>query len=265
MARTKTYYTLTKKSIEDIRHSKYLYMMFKSMRRIGRKMGSVLVRMDNDEPINIAINERNYIIFLSYTLGSLKGGKIGKYNKKLSSVDYINGEIYKQIKLVSDGDANDAYNDFVDLKNRKQKKEICDKVESRDYVNTRPDFVIHDNHIKQCEDSGQKLIVEAKTTNRLDEVDFCWDLLKLNVYINEFHFQNAIYMLVNTNIDQIEHLLDVYNEYIRYYAHDIKKLWFFVQKWNGKQLLPVEIFQLENIMSPNNGDAKVICETVNIE
>lgn len=265
MARTKTNYTLTKKSIDDIRHSKYLYMMFKSMRRIGRKMGSILVRMDNDEPINIAINERNYIMYLSYILGSLKGGKIGKYNKKLSSVDYINGEIYKQIQFVSDNDARDAYNDFIFFKNRKKEKDISDKVESKDYVNTRPDFVIHNNHNKQYEDSGQKLVVEAKTTNKLDVVDFCWDLLKLNVFINEFSFQNAIYMLVNIDKDQIEHMLELYNDKIRYYAHDITKLWFFVQKWNGKQLLPVEIFQLENTMSANNGDVQVICEAVNIE
>lgn len=254
MDRTKINYTLTKKTVADIRHSKYLYMMFKSMRRVGRKMGSVLVCMDNDEPINIAINERNYIIYLSYILGSLRGGKIGKYNKTLGSVDYINGELYKQIQSISDGDAKDAYKDFIDYKNRKKGEENSDKIESRDYVNTRPDFVIHNNHKKQYEDSGQKLIIEAKTTNRLNEVDFCWDLLKLNVYINEFHFQNAIYMLVNTNKDQIEYLLNYYNDIIHYYAHDITKLWFFVQKWNGKQLLPVEIFQLENIRSANNSE-----------
>ena len=254
MDRTKINYTLTKKTVANIRHSKYLYMMFKSMRRVGRKMGSVLVCMDNDEPINIAINERNYIIYLSYILGSLRGGKIGKYNKTLGSVDYINGELYKQIQSISDGDAKDAYKDFIDYKNRKKGEENSDKIESRDYVNTRPDFVIHNNHKKQYEDSGQKLIIEAKTTNRLNEVDFCWDLLKLNVYINEFHFQNAIYMLVNTNKDQIEYLLNYYNDIIHYYAHDITKLWFFVQKWNGKQLLPVEIFQLENIGSANNSE-----------
>ena len=254
MDRTKINYTLTKKTVANIRHSKYLYMMFKSMRRVGRKMGSVLVCMDNDEPINIAINERNYIIYLSYILGSLRGGKIGKYNKTLGSVDYINGELYKQIQSISDGDAKDAYKDFIDYKNRKKGEENSDKIESRDYVNTRPDFVIHNNHKKQYEDSGQKLIIEAKTTNRLNEVDFCWDLLKLNVYINEFHFQNAIYMLVNTNKDQIEYLLNYYNDIIHYYAHDITKLWFFVQKWNGKQLLPVEIFQLENIRSANNSE-----------
>jgi hypothetical protein len=230
------------------------------MNKVSKSVGAVIVRMDNNAPLNIAINERNYVIYLSYILGSLKGGLIGKY-KKVFRTDFLNGEVYKQMELVVDGEAKTAYENFIKLKNEKQLHNCFEKIESRDYVNVRPDFVIHSDHKKEYEYWGQKLIVEAKTTKKIDEIDFCWDLLKLNVYINEFCFQNAIYMLVNTTKDEIEKMLKFYNEKINYYAHDINKLWFYIQKWDGRKLLPTTIYQID-VKKDNSNGSIVIGNTV---
>lgn len=230
------------------------------MNKTGKRVGPIIVRMDRKDPLNIAINERNYVIYLSYILGSLKGGVIGKY-KKVLRTDFLNGEIYKQIKSVANGDAKIAYDNFDKLKNEKHTHNCVDRIESRDYINVRPDFVIHTDHKNEYEFGGQKLIVEAKTTKDIDEIDFCWDFLKLNVYINEFCFQNAIYILVNSNKDIIERLLKVYKEKVNYFAHDINKLWFFVQGWDGKKMTPITIYQIEEKTNDNN-DSNIISKTV---
>lgn len=248
------------RNVRSIQKNKYLYLLYKAMNKVGKSVGAVIVRMDKKDPLNIAINERNYVIYLSYILGSLKGGVIGKYNKVLRT-DFINGEVYKQIESVADGGAKTAYENFMKMKNEKHIQKRVEKVESQDYVNVRPDFVIHTDHKKEYEYWGQKLIVEAKTTKEIDEIDFCWDLLKLNVYINEFCFQNAIYILVNTSKADIENKIKFYTEKINYFTHDIQKLWFFIQRWDGKKMSPIKIYQIDEEKNDTN-NGSIISETV---
>ena len=189
------------KSEKDIEKEKYLHLLYKVMMQVGQEIGPVIVRTKSNDPSSVDINERNYVIYLSYILGKIEGESP---NKTLLETDYINGEIYKQIRSLANDDAKGAYEKFVNLEKRKERK--CN-VSPKDYVNVRPDFVIHQSHKNDYETEGQKLIIEAKATNDLDKVDFCWDFLKLNVYIEEFKFDNAIYMLINTTKEQIKEIL----------------------------------------------------------
>lgn len=231
---------LIEKCIKDIRYKRFLYHIYKAMGQVGRKIGSVIVHADDNNPLNIKVNERNYIIYLSYILGTIESTT---KNGFLGNTYYINGEIYKQIQSLANGKAKNAKESFDKFRNEKRNNE--ENLKTEDYINVRPDFVIHASHDKVYDYKGQKLIIEAKTTRNLDDIDFCWDFLKLNVYVDEFKFANAIYMLVNTNKEHIEDMLNLYKNEIGYFCNDMKKIWFFVQDWSGKEMLPVEIYQMK--------------------
>ena len=237
---------LIDKSVDDIRNRKYLYIMYKVMKKIGRKIGPVIVRMDNQHQLNIDINEWNYVIHLSYLLGKMEGGA---KKKVLLDTDYINGEIYKQVRSTNNSNARKAQEKFDQFKKEKDTK-MSNKA-SKDYINVRPDFVIHQSHDVDYDYRGQKLIIEAKTTKDLDEIDFCWDFLKLNFYVDEFKFKNALYMLVNIDRKQIIKMFNIYREKIGYYCNDMSKIWLFVQNWDGEKMSPVNIYQIEREPAKN--------------
>ena len=109
----------------------------------------------------------------------------------------------------------------------------------------RPDFVVHESHEKDYEIDGQKIIIEAKTTNHLIEMDFWWDLLKLNVYIDELKFENAIYIIVNANKNDVDNYVKSYYDKIKYKSGKINKLWFFMQNWDNDKMGKIHIYQLE--------------------
>jgi hypothetical protein len=56
-------------------------------------------------------------------------------------------------------------------------------------------------------------------------------------------------------------MLKFYNEEINYYAHDINKLWFYIQKWDGRKLLPTTIYQID-VKKDNSNGSIVIGNTV---
>ena len=91
----------------------------------------------------------------------------------------------------------------------------------------------------------------TKTFNDLDEIDFCWDFLKLNFYVDEFKFKNALYMLVNIDRKQIIKMFNIYREKIGYYCNDMSKIWLFVQKWDGEKMSSVNIYQIEREPAKN--------------
>ena len=231
---------LVKKTVKDICRNKYLYAIYKAMKEIGRNHSAVIVKMKIDDPYVIDINERNYILFLTYILGTIQGKS---KDKIISRNDYINGEIYKNLDSNDDENIKKAYEKFVNLDGCKK----CEEIE--DSKNVRPDFVIHQSHDKVNNPrfyKDQKLIIEAKANKKIEEIPFFWDLLKLNYYIEQYNYDNAIYLIVNADVQKVGEYLALYDSKIGYYASDKKKLWFFVQNWNGKKFLSIELYQIEN-------------------
>ena len=232
---------LETKIVEDIRYKKYLYAVYKAMKMIGEKYPVVITKKDENDSNQIEINERNYIIYLSYVLGYLQG----KSGNKMFKDDYfINGELYKSIDILSNERSRDAHRALMQFKLREKRKKHF--VNEKQYINIRPDFVIHISHTPSNCHLGQKLIVESKTTSKLDVIDFCWDFLKLNLYIDELHFNNALYLIINQNKETIEEMIDVFYKEIKYDKLNLSKIWFYAQNWDGAKMNDIKIYQIAN-------------------
>jgi hypothetical protein len=241
----------------DIKNNQYLIACYNAMKYIGENYKSVItktIEKRNDE-IAIEIYERNYIIYLTYVIGLIQG----KCSNVLEKEDFINGEIYKEIEILPDESAKKAYHQFLEIKNKKEikKKDNCSDETAVISMNEHigqliPDFLIHISHKKDNDYRGQKFIIEAKTTSKLQEIPFCWDLLKLNIYVNSLNFDNAAYIILNSSVEKINTLLAYYILNIDYYEEALDKIWFFVQNWDSKNesLLSPKIFKLdkENIL-----------------
>lgn len=137
------------------------------------------------------IYERNYILVFSYLMGQ-KTGRESKY--KFLSQKLVNGEVNKYISLAPD---DDAYKSRNILKPGRQY--FC------------PDFLIHLSHDNPCENyEGQYMIMEAKTTSKLKQEDFDWDLFKLNLYVEKLDFDTAIFLIVNTSCSDVATMVNNY-------------------------------------------------------
>lgn len=242
---------LVEKAKNEIRYKKYLNLIYKAMTLVGNKYGAIITQY-SDDLSKIEICERNYVIFLAFVLGEMQ---TGKKRKVISDNLFINGEICKQLDIMSDTKIRNAYSEFIKLKSEKEKnspqtnsvnddKKGTERA-SEKYKNVRPDFVVHESHEKDYEIDGQKIIIEAKTTNHLIEMDFWWDLLKLNVYIDELKFENAIYIIVNANKNDVDNYVKSYYDKIKYKSGKINKLWFFMQNWDNDKMGKIHIYQLE--------------------
>lgn len=232
---------LYKKHVKDIQNNRYLYAIFRAMKEIGETYSAIITREDEKDKSKIIINERNYVIYLSYILGYLQGSK--KY-LRFNYNDFVNGEICKYFDVYKDNDSvRKAYVQFLEYQKLKSGKEDAVFCEIKDR-RIRPDFVIHSSHKEDYEIKGQKLILEAKTTPKLDDVVFCWDLLKLHFYLNKLKFNNAVYIIVNTKMEIIAEMAEVFYSRIFPNCRNRNKLWFFVQNRTGNGIMPVNIFQI---------------------
>lgn len=111
---------LVEKTKSEIRYKKYLNLIYKAMTLVGKKYGAIITQY-SDNPSKIEICERNYVIFLAFIIGEMQTG-----NKKqlISDNLYINGEICKQLDIMSDSKIKNAYSEFIKLKKspKKQKR-----------------------------------------------------------------------------------------------------------------------------------------------
>jgi len=83
-----------------------------------------------------------------------------------------------------------------------------------------PDFIFHKGQTyNNLED--QLLIMELKA-KKVNEEEFNYDTFKTNLYVEEFNFQNGIYLIVNNNIELIRELFERYRE--QYYFNEGKCL-----------------------------------------
>ena len=228
------------------------------MSQIGEQYGPIIIK-EGKNPFKKEICERNYVIYISFVLGCLYGKEI------IESKEYVNGEITKHFVNFSD-DTKEVYEKFLKFKMMRKQGIVSPNINEKEEesqlkrINVRPDFVIHDSHKEDYDTTGQKLVVEAKSTFYLDELDFCWDLMKLNFYLDKLNFQNCIYMIVNTSKADIKKMINLYTEEFNYFSNDLSKLWFFVQNQDEEKMLPLELYQL--IEQQNEENREVRLETI---
>lgn len=145
-----------------------------------------LKRMANEDG---NIDEQNYMM-----------GLAGMIGVEIGPTDYLlGGELRKQITS-----SNKAVQDLIA---RLRKSNDGYKLN----VTVKPDYVIHYSVKRDVlSEETQKLVIEAKTTNNLDQDAFCWDLYKLMSYVNELSFQTAVYIILNSDKKRIDTLLTGY-------------------------------------------------------
>lgn len=106
------------------------------------------------------------------------------------------------------------------------KDEDCDPITEFTLI---PDFIIH----KKQEDktlSNQRLIAEVKTEFDLTYSKFAWDFLKLIIYLNKFHFQNAIFLSINNSLSTITSHLNKYIDNRMYMPENYRNLFIIIQE-----------------------------------
>jgi len=157
---------------------------FDVMKVIQNGMGIV-----QDE--NGKINEQNYMISFAFLLGSIIGGDLeNSYGGELKKVISCSSQQVKNLRA----------------RVRKENKE-----NGRPDVTVKPDFVIHKSILREnMNNETQKLIIEAKTSNQLNQDHFSWDLFKLYAYIRQLYFNVAIFLIVNEKKSRVDNLIAEY-------------------------------------------------------
>lgn len=148
-----------------------------------------LKRMRNEDG---NIDEQNYVLELAGSIGA-----------ELTPTEFLlGGELRKEITS-----SNEAVRKLIArIKNEPEGYTLPN-------VTVKPDYAIH-YFVKRenLDGTTQKVVIEAKTTNRLAQDSFSWDSYKLGAYVNELSFQTAIYLIINTDRARVETLLDGYKE-----------------------------------------------------
>lgn len=209
----------------------YPLKIYNAMCHIRDNKDTILIKTKFDKSL---IYERNYVISLVYQLGLSNNSD----DNNFLSGAFVNGEIVKRINHKA-GEVGKAYKKLVSMrpKPKGKKEKRINKIRKAEYANVMPDFLIHTSHFTNFTRDEQLLIVEVKTTNDLKEEEFFWDFFKLNVYLDQLLYQNAIYIILNTSVDIIDDFLTEYIKKIKYTSEEAcNRLWFFVQEEIKKEI-----------------------------
>ena len=172
----------------DLEEGSYVSMCFDAMRSLAGRW--YLVADSENEKATVL--ERNYVLSLVFQLG-----RMTNHNSEFGTIFFPSGENNKYI----DNNLKEISETYKDL----YEKEL------RHSYEVIPDLVIHSSHDKRAKDSnGQRVILEAKTTQALSKVAFFKDFFKLNVYLCSLNYDNAIYLIINTEKERIEELIKLY-------------------------------------------------------
>lgn len=188
----------------------YAAICFDAMLKL--KENSYLIS-DSESVDENPILERNYVLSMVFQMG-----KNTKEDSNFGTNVFPSGENNKFINNYID-EIKSTYKDLYD-------RELLTSFE------VIPDLVIHTSHNQKsscC--NSQFVVIEAKTTKNLGKVAFMRDLFKLNVYLCDLNYNNAIYLIVNTLKNKIENLIRYYfnNDYF-YKKYELGKLLFFIQE-----------------------------------
>ena len=177
--------------------------------------------------------ERNYMISLSYMMG--------KYD----------GKEEKMSGLIVGGDSNKyVFGEYIrnainEVKKIMKTKEILRF--SADYI--APDFIIHkNNRIKDINERNQKIIIEAKTKNKLLPKDFFDDFFKLNVYLSRLKFRYSIYLILNTSVSSIDDLIKRYIRADYYTCEKCKNRMLFLVQEKESDVPALYVFKKEPVI-----------------
>jgi hypothetical protein len=168
---------------------------------------------DSESGDDKPILERNYVLSMVFQMG-----KSTKEDSNFGTNVFPSGENNKYIGANLDEIMN-TYNELYE-KNLKPPFEVI------------PDLVIHTSHNPNSGNSDSQFIaIEAKTTKSLGKVAFMRDLFKLNVYLCDLNYKNAVYLIINTSKERIENLIKYYfdNSYF-YKKYELERLLFYIQE-----------------------------------
>ena len=201
--------------------SSYAAICFEAMKELSEN--SYLVT-DSESGDDKPILERNYILSMVFQMG-----KNAKDDSDFGTNVFPSGENNKYI-----------YSHLEEIKKTYHDLYEKDLVISFEVI---PDLVIHTSHNpKSGKCRSQFVAIEAKTTKNLGKVAFMRDLFKLNVYLCDLNYNNAIYLIVNTPKDKIEDLIRHYfNSSYFYKKYELGKLLFFIQE---NQKSPPAVYKL---------------------
>lgn len=136
------------------------------------------------------------------TFSTYENNFVTKLNEKYAVLNHIKfieepKELVRQFQVPK----KYAYSDISDSRIEQSVNDICrilgDDANPIEELYLIPDFIIHKDESDKSP-TNQRLIVEAKTELNLSYKKFIWDFFKLNLYLNKFHFQNAIFLSINT-------------------------------------------------------------------
>ena len=199
---------------EGFSDKSYLFYCFEAMKELHKSLDWVCFHVEDMDDDDIQVYERNFIISLT-TMLSKKG---------FTLPGLINGEVAKSLDAFAPTEIRDKY---ITLK-RSQKQDYAPK---SCYV--FPDFLIHESHSldkASWNTKNQHIIIEAKTNDITNKNAFFLDLFKLNAYLSYLHFENAIYLIVQTSISKINNYLLEYRNQVNFFSDSINNLYFFIQE-----------------------------------
>lgn len=141
--------------------------------------------------------ERRFVAHLKSEYDNLiKNGATENYQDVNTDLEVIKKYIYSERP---DNAIVDAYKKLTGRDNKK----------TFDTITTIPGFFIHKEQ-DDWDEEFQRLAMEVKTLPAINTDDFFLDLFKINVYVEKYHFQNGVYLLVNNDFLRIEELTNDY-------------------------------------------------------
>ena len=188
---------------------------FTAMRMLAANPNIVKINEDDNSPTL----ERNYILSMVYQIGKS---------------DYLRGNtdiVFGSAPYFVGGEANKLI-PILDESAKKTSKDLH-FAERDSKIEVIPDLVIHNSHYPKAgnTEKGQYLALEAKTTKLLGQHYFNRDFFKLNLYLADLHFQNAVYLVINKSVSTIDDYIGTYKTNNYYLYFDIKrKVRFFIQE-----------------------------------
>ena len=112
-----------------------------------------------------------------------------------------------------------------------------------------PDFLIHKNdRIIDFKGKYQKIVIEAKTKEKLQPKEFNVDFFKLNVFLCRLKFRYSIYLILNTSVLRIDDLIQRYIKADYYTSEKCKNRMLFLVQEKESDVPALYVFKKEPVL-----------------